>query len=77
MNGKTKLFVIFAIFCVLHTRVAAERKCKHGVSYEADRKGTLSEVLGNIDEQTCSSGVVECVSIRADEVQVNMEKCEL
>ena len=71
MNGKT-LFVVYAIFCVSHTRVAAETKCKHGVSREADRKGTLGEVVGNVGEETCGSGIEKCVSIRAEELIVVM-----
>ena len=70
MNEKIMLFVIFAIFCVLHTRVAAESKCKHGVSMEADRKGTLQEAMENIGEETCNSAAEVCMSIRADALDV-------
>ena len=72
MNGKTKLFVVYAIFCVLHTRVAG-RQCMNGVSYESSRKGTLEEVIGNIGYETCSSPEDACVSIRADEIGINLE----
>ena len=72
MNGKTKLFVIFAIICVLHTCTAAERKCKHGVSYKAGRKGTLKEVKESIGKETCRLQTDVCLSIRADEVQSTM-----
>ena len=70
MNGKTKLFVVYAIFCVLHTCTAAATKCRLGVSWEADRRGTLEEAKVDLEEEECSTPMEACVSIKVDEIQV-------
>ena len=74
MNGKSKTFVVCAIFCLLQFRVVAEKKCKFGVSYEDYRTGgkTLEEVKNKIEYKTCSSETEVCLSIRADELEIKI-----
>jgi len=73
MNGTTKkVYVVYVIFCVLQNYVSAKKKCKSGVSFAEDRKGSLEEVKGSFedDDQTCA-GDYTCFSIRVDEIEVD------
>ena len=73
MNGTTKkVYVVYAIFCVLQNYVFAKKKCKSGVSFAEDRKGSLEEVKGSFedDDQSCA-GDYTCFSISVDEIEVD------
>ena len=71
MNGKTKkVYVVYAIFCVVQNYVSA-KTCKSGVSFADNRKGSLEEVIGSIEDNNQCRGDDTCMSIRVDEIEMD------